>query len=391
MGLIIFISSDPGVTNALIPVARHLKAQGARVKVIASGPAAMLWEKDEGGFDLDNADDLMGRVEIVGLLREFRPSVVVTGAGAYNMIEHNFRACARDLCLPSFAIMDYWAHYPERFRRKIDGVFEQVIPDQIGVMDELCRTEMIAAGFAPEKLVIVGAPHLEEAVDTIRAMDKETVNVLKGTMGLDKDIRTVAFFSQTVNAPENDIKEDRFSLYERPPLGFTQRTTLKEILLALSDVSEQLKVRTQLIVKSHPREPIPLKYVVEDVKVSAFVTCHMIEDLGVAKLIGLADVVLSLTSTALLEASLAGKLSLSVQIERDFKSFPDMFYGNRMGLSISVTQRQELREWFKKVIGLQEAARIPSGIDFSGSIRKTGMAIMELANTRNTGDVLWQS
>lgn len=388
MNPIIFISSDPGVTNALIPVARNLQAQGCKVQIVASGPAIALWEKDAGSFNLKKVDDLIGGAEISNILKTVTPSVVVTGAGAYNMIEHNFRLCAERLKIPNFAIVDYWAHYPERFRRKINGALEYSMSDKIGVMDDLCRKEMIAEGFPPEKLVIVGAPHLEEAVNTILSTNKKEIEDLKEMIGLDKGAKIFVYFSQTVIAPESNIREDQLSMYERPPLGFTQRTTLKEILAALSDVSEELTVKSQLIIKHHPSETVSLKDVVKDVKTSDLITSHIVEDFSVAKLISIADVALGLTSTALLEASLAGKLSLSVQIDRNLKEFPDIFYGNRTGLTVPIFKRQELKKWLKKVINSGSINYNQKKIDFAGSIKKTSKAIIELANKRNTGKAL---
>lgn len=380
MKSIVYVSGDPGVTNALIPVARNLQAQGYETQIIASGPAIALWEKNEGSFNLIKADDLMGSSEISNILKSIRPSVVVTGAGAHNMIEHDFRLCAKSLKIPNFALVDFWAHYSERFRRIVDGALEHSMPDKIGVMDDLCCTEMIAEGFPTEKLVVVGAPHLEESVNTVLATDQIEIDDLKKTIGLNREAKTIVYFSQTVVAPEDNSEDDQLLLYKRPPLGFTQRTTLKEILAALSDVSEELKVKTQLIIKSHPMEPVPLKYVVEDVKVSPFVTSHVVENFSPARLIGIADVVISLTSTALLEASLSGKLSLSVQIDRNLREFPDIFYGNRMGLTVPIFKREELEEWFKKVVNSEDVHYCRRKIDFSGSIRKASKAIIDLAN-----------
>jgi len=382
---IIFISSDPGVTNALIPVARNLKSQGYKVQVVASGPAIALWEKDAGQFDLKKADDLISTVEVSNIMESVSPSVVVTGAGAYNMIEHNFRSCAEKLNIPSFAMMDYWAHYSERFRRRIDGVLEYSLSDRIGVMDDLCRTEMIADGFSPEKLVLVGAPHLEEAVNTILSIDQKEIGNIKRALGLSETFKTFVFFSQTIIAPESDIEEDKLSLYERPPLGYTQRTTLKEILVALSDICEKLNARSQLVIKPHPREVVSLKKVLEDINVSPLVNVRIIEDFSPARLIGISDAVLGLCSTALLESSLAGKLSLSVQIDRNVRDFPDIFYGNRTGLTISIFKRQELKEWLEKIFDLEDIGCEHKKIDFSGSIEKTSRAIIELANGNSKG------
>jgi len=72
---IIFISSDPGVTSALIPVARNLQAQGYKVQIVASGPGISLWEKDVGSFDLKKSDDLIGSAEISNILKAVMPSI----------------------------------------------------------------------------------------------------------------------------------------------------------------------------------------------------------------------------------------------------------------------------------------------------------------------------
>lgn len=384
MERIIVVSSDPGVTNALLPVVRELLSRGVGIYIIASGPAVKIWQQAQCNCDCNILDDSVSESEAIPIIEEYQPDIVVVGAGAYSMIEHTFRRAASRLGIFCFALLDFWANYGLRFRREQNGNISYSLPDLIGVMDESCYGEMVAEGFDPNKLVIVGAPYLEEAVKYITSASQEEIELLREKFKLNKDIRTFAFFSQSLPRYQSNEVAEYYNDDNLPPWGFTQITILREILRAISGACIQYGVRAQFVLKPHPMEPVvPLVKVLQTTEVSPLVDCCVIEDCDTPRLICLADVVLSMSSTALLEAGLAGKPAFSVQIGMDFAKYPDDFWGNRTGVTVPIYKSLELRQALGKILSTSRpTANIAVRTGFNGSTVKVAETILNCCDVK---------
>lgn len=378
MKKIIIISSDPGVTNALLPVARELLGRRTDVHIIASGPAVQVWQQVQLQCGYDALNDCVTEADAMRVIGRYQPDIVVVGAGAYNRIEHTFRRAAAALGIFCLALLDFWANYRLRFSREDNGNISSSLPDIIGVMDEICYKEMVAEGFDPDKLVIVGAPYLEEAVKRITSTSEDETQLLRAKFKLQQGIRTFLFFSQTFPRFQSNNVAEYYGDDRLPPWGFTQRTILREIVLAISSACTQCGERAQLIVKPHPMEPAdPLFQVFQNPNVSPLVDCRIIEDCDAPRLICLADVVLSIGSTTLLEAALAGKLAFSVQIGKDLMKHPDDFYGNRIGITTSIYTSLDLQLAFGKILNASgRIANVAVRPDFNGSTTKVVETIL---------------
>ena len=170
METLLFISSDPGVTRALVPVARQLNLKKYSIRVGGSEISDSIWQiETDFKFKYEKFEDDISEAKVKIFLRKALPDMLIVGAGLYNMIEHTFRRVGVDMGIYCFAMLDYWAGYRSRFQRIINDTCVMSLPDKIGIMDELCFNEMVDEAFDPDSMVIVGAPHLEESVKIVHS------------------------------------------------------------------------------------------------------------------------------------------------------------------------------------------------------------------------------
>ena len=352
---LVVVSSDPGVTNSLVPVVGELIDRKIGLLIIASGPAIKIWRRSDFYFKIKIIDDAITNYEATQIVNEYQPSMIITGAGAYNLIEHTFRQVACTLGIFSFSLLDFWDGYLLRFRREVNGKISYIFPDLIGVMDILSYNEMIAEGFDSEKLIVLGAPHLENSVNFLTSLSKPDIDQIRQKIGTKKDIRTFVFFSQTMSVVgSNDIGKENKDC-DKSPWGYTQFSILETIIKMLSAACDRLQERGQLIVKPHPMEKsASILEVIKTTEISSLLNCRMVDDCDALSLIGLADAVLSMSSTTLIEAGLAGKRAYSIQIvmgsEKGSEYLFDNFCGNRMGLSTPIFRDIDLENAFETIL-----------------------------------------
>ena len=169
---------------------------------------------------------------------------------------------------------------------------------------------------------------------------------------------------------QNTFCQDEEEVFKRT-WGFSQYSILKQIIECTSDVCEITKKPVQLIVKPHPLEKLePLEQIINSEKRSSLMDCKIINSSRCAELIRSADLVLGTTSTALLESSLAGKHTLSVQIGTKNKYFEDNFYGNRIGITSPIYEKNELRKAISEFICRTKTKTQASKNYFHGSAHR---------------------
>jgi hypothetical protein len=378
MKRIIVVSSDPGVTRALVPVARELVVRQCEVYIVASGPAVHIWRETVPNIGCAEFDDNVSENEAAMFIATKEPYAVVVGAGAYNKIEHTFRRAATSCGVFCFALLDYWSCYHLRFRRENADGITYSYPDLVGVMDELSFDDMVNCGFDASRLLIVGAPHLEESIKCISMATEKNKKMWRTNYGFKKDIVTFVFFSQTMTQIDSNIADEDYGQDDLPPWGFTQGSILREIIQAVSHACEKLGKKAQLIVKTHPLEnKSVLSRAVETGAKSPLLDCRIIEDGEAWKLISLADVVLSMTSTALLEAALAGKPSFSVLIGINDTTYQDNYYGNFSGITKPIYEAESLQYAMVKMLNeVRQCESFPASSKFLGSTIKVVETIL---------------
>ncbi len=228
------VLGDRGGAEAVLPVLESLAARGTRVTTVAWGPARALL-RDRGLASLSLAPTLAPRA-VLAALESARATALVTGTSwGDDRPEPPFLTAARELGVPSLAVLDFWSNYAERFAGGL--------PDEIAVMDQRARHEAIAAGLPPERITVTGNPHYERLLDRFDGFGHSARLAFRERVGLSRRDTAVLFVSQPLGA----LYGDR--------LGWTETEVLTAVRAGLERVAEWLGHRLVLAIRPHPRDP----------------------------------------------------------------------------------------------------------------------------------------
>ncbi|HEV7501966.1 MAG TPA: hypothetical protein VGQ33_18255, partial [Vicinamibacteria bacterium] len=288
-------AGDAGSAAVLLPAVAEMAARGHTVEVHASGPALAQWRKAGGASAREQAEPVSPDVARLAL---GSASVLVSGAGVFNTIEHAFRRAALDRGLPSVALIDFWGRVEDRFSRPHGRTRESARPDLACALDEANRRELLAAGFPDGQVAVTGSAHLEAV-----ARDLAEAALSRGSwrrdLGVAAEEKLVLFVSEPFEPEDRDAAG-------RSRLGYDQASTLQAVLRAVDVVAESTGSRACVVARPHPRETGTALAEVAARWSSPRVRACLVSDGDARRFVVAADVVAGMTSVVLIEAALAG-------------------------------------------------------------------------------------
>jgi hypothetical protein len=363
------VAHDAGGARALLPVATELQRRGHELILLLAGPAVKIFAE---AFPVTPVADAAPLELITAELQRHQVVAVLSASGLYNRLEHTTRLAAQPLGLPVVALQDAWFNQRERFER--NGSASR--PDVVCVMDELSLIELERAGFSPAQLVLTGHPGLEQTVQLCRAATAKQVCDRRRAFGLSADGIVLTFFSDPFftgpgrafySGPGGIMRPDGAGLY-----GYTVRDVLPAVLMELERALREENATAEFIVRPHPSE---CAEVVEEI-----VAQHPAERLRVrveaqgttVEWIQMSDALLGMMTIALLQAALAGKPALSVQLGLSASGQEDPCMANTLGYTRAAFDSATLRELCRHLArrnwpALQPAPRHALQIDGSAS------------------------
>ncbi|MBI5147721.1 MAG: hypothetical protein HZA37_01035 [Parcubacteria group bacterium] len=325
---IIFATHDAGGADTLVPVIKRIaKNKLFSVKVLFSGPARLIAKKNKIKFIGVNGyttDKIEKSVSFFG------PDFILTGTSSGMHIDKALWRAAKKLGIPTAAILDSWVNYGRQFsfsgRR---GVVQGKLPDHILIMDKTTRREMIAEGFPKERLIVTGNPHFDGF--------KKFKNI--GFKSAKKILFIDQHFSELV---ASGVHEN---------LGFAEIKVFGDLVNAL----EKLNWTGELLIKFHPGSK-SLSRFDEIIAGSGLRIRKAKRGDDIRALIERNDLIFGMTSMALFEAALGGKIVCSYQPGLARKT--DALISNRLGLSYHTRRASELPGLLKKLIGPSANLRV---------------------------------
>jgi hypothetical protein len=151
------VCHDAGGANQIIAMLRDHDLAALEVKPVMQGPALNLWRN---AFpDLPSFPDLQTALHESGSL--------LSGTGWASDLEHQARLLAKQLHIPSIAVLDHWVNYPARFVRND----VTVLPDTIWVTDTDAE-KLALAEFPATPIQLVPNPYLESQREQLSKPDQ---------------------------------------------------------------------------------------------------------------------------------------------------------------------------------------------------------------------------
>lgn len=315
---ILIFAHDPGGANAVAAVAAECCRRQERVWLYGHGPAlhryALLGL--EGQPLPEEAEESSVESMAAWLSRDV-PRVVVTGTSGDDFHERHLWLAARQLGIPTVAVLDQWSNFGLRFSpyglsgrdSYLAAPAHPFLPDYIMVMDEEARSEMIEDGLPPERVIISGQPYFDILAARRFEYTGADVTRLRRQMGISADEKLLAFISES-------IRQD----YPVPPgelpyWGYDEISIFEELAAGLAPLLEA-GCRLRLAVKQHPleRDNGYMELAAEFEGRYPGLKIDVVKDIDPHDLLMASDLVCGMSSMLLLEALIMDKPAMSVQI-----------------------------------------------------------------------------
>ncbi|GAC1454510.1 MAG: hypothetical protein PVSMB1_03650 [Gemmatimonadaceae bacterium] len=348
--LIAAVCGDAGGAEAVAPVLAALEeSESATMHALAYGQARDVWGRRRVIFEA--IDEAISARSAADVLRRWSTSLLLTGTSMNSaMLEARFVEAARDLAIPSVAVLDAWVNYKARFATDDNG--RPLLPDRIAIMDERARSEMIAAGFDPSRLVVTGQPAFDDLPLRRASFTESDRNRMREKLGVGKDRLLVLFASQPLSAiyGNGDLRT--------PLFGFDEIGVLRSLVGALERIASRVSRSITLLVRPHPRENFRLLATVTSDQIEIILSSE-----GEGRDAALAaDLVTGMNSALLLEACYMRCVTVSVQ---PGLLHNDILPTNDSGLSHPVYDAAQLEPTIERFL-LDEHARFAAREELRG-------------------------
>jgi hypothetical protein len=327
--LITILASDPGASNALLPVVDVLlKNPAVELNLMAYGWALENWRQQGGevlGLDFGISEEAAQQI----LQENGRPALLLCGTShKRKSLEQCMIRAARSAGIRSLALLDFWSNYSGRFSDET-GKFS-ALPDKIAIMDKLAYREMTQLGIKADRLVITGQPAFDALVD----MQAKTSPYLTGAIRAGLEIQPEEIYILFVSQPMGDYYETNPTRPEY--LGYDEKSVLTSLIQVLDEVVGRVKKPIRLVIHPHPRENYEWMQVLQ----AKGVRINILSG-GEARYLALAaNLVVGMNSTLLVEACYLGCPVVSLQ---PGLRLDDPLPTNRAGYSRGVFKNSDIR------------------------------------------------
>lgn len=335
---ILALAQDPGGAEALEPVLIHLHARDdVTLHVLARKHASSIFSRagltvetcDFDGWDFEQwqsfAEDWLSR---------YLPDQLLTATSNSGLLERAFIRAAKRSGIKTLTVIDFWTNYTKRFLLVGESqLINDILPHEIAVIDEFSASEMQAVGFPKDFIHVTGQPAFDKFVAwTKKDQAKIVGQQLRHELRLTDNVRLLVFFSQYIS--------DMYPVGTPGYRGYTEFDVLSDLIKTISDVCSPIF----LAIKTHPKES-PNKF--EAQLKDAPSNVRLISGANSDALIMAADIIVGMTSTAMVKGFLAGRNIISYQPGLCVR---DEMILSRMGVIHTLQKKQQLKEAINRLL-----------------------------------------
>lgn len=331
------VCKDPGGTNGVLPVVKSLRGAGHEVLLIANGKAVQLLKDKEDHVVYDSAEEVLKNHPLL-------PNVCITSMCSNGGVGRDLTPLLRGKC-PVVALQDFWG---ASLRDGGEAAWGDVKyrPDYLVVNDEIGKKIVLDtwSDYKSQQVIVTGYPALDKYKDIKVAEVSAKVRL---ALGITEKKPVVLFGGQGPGTAE----------------------TLSELVEALNEVHRDC----YFVPRPHPRckdnfpeEMQPWQEALARLRVGNLVF-DFFSQTDTPSLLAASDLVISMSSTILVEAATLNKQNISVLYEdtgmAEFRSSTGLneFPLVDLGCSAKAVDRKSLRKLLEKsfdnALGLEDAQR----------------------------------
>ncbi len=343
---VLLFSRDPGGANTIIPLVRPLRLKGYEVKLYGKDFALKRYKLfGLDGIDLVNEIGDISFDKIFNFIQAELPDVIITGTSADDMTEKYMWLVAKQLGIPSFAILDNWMNYGVRFSEYGVSSLEKYktnkahryLPSKIFVMDNYARKEMIEDGIDADMVVVTGQPYFELMSNQVQQISKHKIEKLRNSLVEDFSDFVITFVSEDI---ENSYGSDNY-------LGYTEKTIFNSFIRSLENIVSRINKKIIVVIKLHPKENLnsydDFIFGFKNKQIKILVE----HEVNSWDLVMCSDLVCGMVSMFLLETMILGKPVISMQIGLNKKN---SFVLDQLGILKSIMDQNLLTKTLKTII-----------------------------------------
>ena len=301
---ILAFSREVGGAAAIAPVCRAILKEEWDLLLLSKDKGLEFFSKQ--GLDCVNfpsfGDEHLN--EVIGKKLRCLPDIVFTSATSLpwlDMTERYLWRWGQEKGITTVGLLDQWQNYALRFSGC--GADEKLtyLPDYIFAMDKLAKNGMAVVGIPEQRIVITGQPAFDRIKEEHKIFSLQT-DKIKDRLNIPHNLKIVMFVAESLKKDFGDS------------LGYDEQFTLQFLGDTLNDICTQDKgCDVYFIVKLHPENV----YEEFDWIMSRwpFLKKRIIgKELNPCEAVEISDLVVGMSSTLLIEAILAGKIVVSLQI-----------------------------------------------------------------------------
>lgn len=234
--------------------------------------------------------------------------VVLGSQAGYSMTQDMIQFCHQRKAF-SFFLFDHWCNLELHFLDQSQNVLH--LPNKIGTVDEVGMKALwgeLQPYNPPENyeqnIVVTGQPSIEKTVQQIQQISNEAIDSFREHVHASG--RELLVYLMEPNCEDFDLEPN-----DTEYLGYTEYTVLDYIL------TQEKNDRNVLVIKPHPRTTMEtLTTFLQHYSESTLQDCLVVADEPLELIIAAADVVVGMTTVALIMALKSGKSVKSIQPNR---------------------------------------------------------------------------
>ncbi len=322
---------DIGPTNALIPVIKHLVADGHEVTVLTEtgAPArtgfasADIAQKSPIEFEAVS----WSKEDMVCICRSLQPHTILAG---FDFFAQSVLLAGEQHGIPTSVLAETWPH------RSV-AVYGGAILEKFGlanrvfVPDDASRDILVSIGFLPERVVVAGNPSHEYLAE-ISAQRKSVGEAFRKRLGIPEDVVLVAWL-MTLDLDDPTIDDPNHPEW----LGTAEAEVVAEFLTALREVrGGPVKVRGVIRQKPSYRRERVLRLISE---LNPEVAFDVGTEMRGLPILMASDIALGMATTMLQTAAFCGIPGVYYTPKR---GRPDDMISNEIGLTKSLVEEKGL-------------------------------------------------